>query len=94
MGKYKRLVVGTAWKANDKARTPSIKFNLAYHGGTLTLKDGQYLNIESKQFQLASLDEAVKAGRLTEENANKARERANKIPDSALGEVILLVPKD
>jgi len=59
-------------------------------GGTLTVSDGQILSVESKSYQLKSLEAAVSAGKLSEENAEKARERISKIPDYVLGELVLV----
>lgn len=76
MAKYKRSVIGSVVKSKEAGKPDYIKVN-----GAHVLKDGQYLNLESKTFQLASLEEAIKAGKLSGDMANSARERINKIPD-------------
>ncbi len=43
-----------------------------------------YVNVESKAQQLESLDNAVRDGRMSPENAEKAKERVSKIPDFVL----------
>jgi hypothetical protein len=88
--KAKRTVVGSVIKSNDKSRPNYIKFNLRNSGGVLTLKDGQTLSVESKNYQLESLEKAVSAGKLSEEIGEKIRTRIEKIPDFVLGEVILI----
>ena len=76
MAKYKRAVVGSVVKSKEAGKPDYIKVN-----GNHVLKDGQYLNLESKQFQLSSLEEAVKNGKLSGDAAQAARERINKIPE-------------
>lgn len=76
MAKYKRTVIGSVVKNKEAGKPDYIKVN-----GAHVLKDGQFLNLETKAAQLASLDEAVKAGKLSGEVAESARERINKIPD-------------
>lgn len=93
MAKYKRTTVGSVIKSNDKAKPPYIKFNLRNTNGTLTLTDGQTLSVESKQFQLESLEGAVSKGKLSTEISEKIKERINKIPDFVIGELVL-VSKD
>ena len=56
----------------------------------VSLKQGDIIRVENKKFQLASLEGAVQAGKLSEEQAEKARERINKIPDFVLAELIVL----
>lgn len=76
MAKYKRTVVGSVVKSKEAGKPDYIKVN-----GTHVLTDGQYLNLESKANQLASLEEALKNGKLSGEAADQARERINKIPE-------------
>jgi hypothetical protein len=90
MAKMKRLTVGSVIKSKDPAKSNYLKFNLGLKGGSMTVKDGQTLSVESKAYQLKSLEAAVQAGKLSEENAAKARARIEKIPDFVLGEIILL----
>lgn len=88
--KYSRTTVGSVNKSQDPTKSNYIKFYLKNTGGTLTVNDGQTLSVESKSFQLKSLEAAVAAGKLSEENASKARERIEKIPEYVLGELILV----
>lgn len=76
MAKYRRTVIGSVVKNKEAGKPDYIKVN-----GAHVLKDGQFLNLESKATQLASLDDAVKAGKLSGDVAEAARERINKIPD-------------
>lgn len=94
--KYRRQTIGSVIKSQDPTKSNYIKLyikNGDKSSGSVTLTDGQTLSVESKAFQLKSLESAVAAGKLSEENAEKARERIEKIPDYCLGEVIL-VSKD
>jgi len=88
--KYKRTNIGSVIKSQDPTRSNYIKLNLRNTGGTITLTDGQTLSVESKAYQLKSLESAVSSGKLSEENASKARERIEKIPEFVLGEIILV----
>lgn len=54
----------------------------------VVLTPGTYLNLESKASQLASLGNAITSGRISEENAEKVRERLNKIPDFVRFEIV------
>lgn len=74
--KYSRTVVGSIVKSKDTKKPDYIQVN-----GTHVLKDKQYLNLESKAYQLASLDQAEKAGKIPADKAAAARERINKIPE-------------
>lgn len=89
MAKFKRLTVGSVIKSNDPEKSNYIKMN-----ADVSLKKGQFLSVESKKFQLSSLEKAMKAGVLSEEYAKKQIDRANKIPDFVLGDIILLVPNE
>lgn len=47
----------------------------------ITLKKGDFLNLESKKSRLASLEKAVENGKLSEEVAGKIREGIEKTPE-------------
>jgi len=85
MAKMKREVVGSFLKAKDDGKAPYIKFKT-----DVTFTNGSMVRVENKKFQLASLESAVSAGKLTGEIAEKAKERINKIPDFVLGELVIL----
>jgi len=96
MAKYSRKTVGSVCKNKDTAKPDYITLR----GGTAEVlakalmkldKDNNLnLNLESKKFQLESLEQAVSAGKLSGENAEKARERINKIPDWVRFEIVLV----
>lgn len=89
--KSKRTLVGSVIKSNDPSKPNYIKVNLRnVPGGVLTLKDGQTLSVESKKFQMDSLEKAVSAGKLSGEVGEKIRSRIEKIPDFVLGEIIMI----
>lgn len=81
---YKRLNVGSICKRKD-GNGKHIKIS-----NDVTLKKGDYLNVESKAEQLASLNEAAANGKISEANAEKARERLEKMPDWVVAEVYQL----
>ena len=84
-----RQKLGQVYKSKDPLKSNYIKIDLKGKD-SVTLKHGQYIQVESKAYQLASLGRAVEAGRLTGEQADQASERINKMPDFVLGELILL----
>lgn len=80
MAKWKREVIAQVQK-NDKGGS-YIKVKQ-----DVTLKKGENLSVESKAEQLAGIDKAVADGKMSEEIAEKVRERINKIPDFVLREI-------
>lgn len=84
MVKMKRKVIGSVVKGKE-GKNDYIKVR-----GTHVLKDGQFLNLESKATQLKRLDEAVAAKKLTPDLAATIKARINKIPDFVRFEVITL----
>lgn len=83
MAKYKRTVVGSVIASKKDDKSFYIKVN-----GDHVLKSGQYLNLETKAGQLASLESAVAAGKLTGDAEKGARERISKIPDFVKFQVV------
>jgi hypothetical protein len=83
MAKWKRTVIGSIVKNKDPKKGDYIKVN-----GAHVLTDGQYLNLESKAAQLASLKEAIAEGKISGDNAKAAEERINKIPDFVRFQVV------
>lgn len=81
MAGKRRVVIGEVQKTKDGTGT-YIKIKK-----DTVLKQGQYLNVESKKKQLENLEAAVQNGKISAENAAKARERINKIQDFVLFEV-------
>lgn len=74
MAKKRRMVVGSVLK-NSKTGNFYIKVN-----GDHQLHDKQFLNLDNRKTQLQSLENAVSEGKLSEDIAEKARERINKVP--------------
>jgi hypothetical protein len=83
-----RLKIGSVFKSKDPTKSNYIKIDI-FNTDSIVLKNGEYINVESKAYQLASLARAVGAGVITEDNAEKARARIEKMPDFVLGELIL-----
>ena len=99
MAKYNRKTVGTVLKSKDSGKGDYIKLD-SYHKESLLKavagmedKKGLCLSLESKASQLKSLNEAETSGKISGENAAKARERIEKIPDFVRFEIILLEEK-
>lgn len=84
-----RQKIGSVYKSQDPNKSNYIKVDLM-NKDSITLKHGEYVQVESKAYQLKSLQAAIEAGRMTEENGEKARARIEKMPDFVLGELILV----
>lgn len=82
----KRINLGSLVNNKDPSKPRYIKVNIKE---AVTLNPGDYIRFETKQQQLASLDEALEAGRLDEATVEKMKARAEKIPDFVLAEAIL-----
>jgi len=54
----------------------------------VVLKKGDYLNLETKDEQIKSVNKAKENGKLDEEMTNKILERLNKIPDFVRFEIV------
>jgi hypothetical protein len=83
MAKAKRSVVGSVCKSKDSGKPDYIKVR-----DDLSLRKGQILRLESKKYQLDSLQNAVTAGKLSSELGEKIRERIEKIPDWVRFEIV------
>lgn len=83
--KYKRRVVGSVCKSKTDGQPDYIKIR-----EDLVLKKDQTLRLESKKFQLSSLDSVVAAGKLSPDVADGIRERIEKIPDFVRFEIVAL----
>lgn len=82
----RRVKVGSVLKAKDGSTYIKIYKD---H----TLKDGQTLSVESKKKQLDSLQSALEKNIISEENAEKARERIEKIPEYVISEITYYAEK-
>lgn len=70
-------------KSEDKQRFPdvpefSLKIDLPPGQESITLKNGQYINLENKAFKIASLE--ANRDKMSEEVYEKAKERIEKMP--------------
>jgi len=83
MAKAKRSVVGSVCKSKDLGKPDYIKVR-----DDMSLRKGQILRLESKKYQLDSLQNAVTAGKLSSELGEKIRERIEKIPDWVRFEIV------
>lgn len=86
----KRVKLGQVYKSKDATKSNYIQIDPQLKQ-PVTLNPGQYIQVESKGYQLASLARAAEKGLISEENAEKAKDRIEKIPEFVLGELILLI---
>lgn len=98
MAKYSRRCVGSVLKDKKDASKSYVQLRKDSQEQLLKAvagmgEKGLSLNLESKAQQLANLDAAEAAGKISGENATKARERITKIPDWVRFEIILLEEK-
>jgi hypothetical protein len=89
MSKPKRLTIGSVYRSKDPTKSNYIQVRKDLKE-PIVLSAGDFIQVESKKFQLESLAAAVAAGRLSEEIATKARERIEKIPEYVLGELVVV----
>lgn len=83
--KLKRVKVG----AIVKGREGKPDYLKVY--GDHVIKDGQYLNLESKAQQLANLEQALANKKLSADVVEAMKAKVNKIPDFVRFEVVTLV---
>lgn len=83
-----RREIGNVCKNKDPSKANYIQIRKDLKE-PIVLQAGDFLGVESKAFQLKSLEGAIAAGKISGEAAEKARERINKIADWVLGSVIL-----
>jgi hypothetical protein len=86
MAKLTRKNIGSLLKSKDPTKPNYIK--IGQNG--INLPAGATIRAESQKFQLASIDAAEKSGKLTGENLKKARDRAEKIPEFVIAELVVL----
>jgi hypothetical protein len=97
MAKYKRVTVGSICKAKEDNRPDYFKVRgdtreqFAQALLRMDPEKGGSLKLESRKYQLANLELAVKDGKLSGEVATKVKERIEKIPEYVRCEVILLL---
>jgi hypothetical protein len=87
--KYKRTTIGSVIKSKDPTKANYIQIDKRLTA-PVVLQAGQTVQVQSKKFQLESLDRAEVEGKLSGEMLANLRERANNIPDFVLGELVLL----
>lgn len=73
-------------KSEDKQKYAGVKEFSIKIDEDITLKAGEYLNLENKAFKLASLE--ANKGKMSEEVYTKAHERIEKMPDFVFFEII------
>lgn len=73
--KSKRRVVGSVYKGSD-GKPDYIKMSQ-----DVSLREGQYVNLESKASQIAGITKAAAEGKLSQDLATDLLAKAEKIPD-------------
>lgn len=92
----KRLKVGSVVKSKEKGKPDYIQMTgkqaqlLAKHLSQFEDNDKVFINLESKESQIASLEAAMESGKLDAEYAKKQIGFAENIPDFVRFELIVL----
>jgi hypothetical protein len=86
MAKLTRKNIGSLYKSKDPTKPNYIKIGK----DGLNLAPGAIIRAESQKFQLASIQAAEDSGKLSGENLQKARDRAEKIPEFVIAELVVL----
>lgn len=73
---YSRKRIGQILKSKNPGEIDYIKID-----EDITLKKGDFLSLENKASQLASIQKGIESGKLSEDLAAKLTEQAEKIPD-------------
>jgi len=81
---WKRIKIGDVCKNKNKPGT-HLKVYKDH-----VLKDGQYINFESKKEKLAGIEAARESGKITEEHYQKSLSIIEKMPDFVLFEAYIL----
>lgn len=92
MAKSKRTVVGDVVAPKEGSLTKSryIKVNLPPSVESVTLKNGDYIQLETASEQRESAQKALEAGKLSEEVVGKINARLDKRPDFVKAQAILV----
>lgn len=79
-----RIVVGKVCKSKEAGKPDYIKIDQ-----DVTFVKGDFINLESKASRQKSLQEAIEAGRIGGENAEKAQASIDKMPDWIRFEMVI-----
>lgn len=79
--------MGSLYKSKEPTSNDYVKIYLP-EGETLTLKNGDVLQFETKKSKVEGINRAVAAGKLKPESAQVMLEYANKLPDYVRGELV------
>lgn len=79
MAKTRRVYFGKILKGGEKDGKKKPDFMAI--DKDIQLKEGEFVNLESKELRLQELQESVEAGRLTQEKADDFAEKARKQSD-------------
>jgi hypothetical protein len=95
MAKTKRVRLGSVVRGQD-GKPDYIKVHIKDKEGkpsNYVLRDGQYLNLESKAKQQADLEFLVKNEKIDEKTAKYLKEKIEKIPEFVRFEVVAVEDK-
>lgn len=88
MAKYKRTNVGSVVKGKD-GKPDYIKISR-----DVVLKQGDYLNLESKALQTKNVEDAVASGRMSAETAESIMSKVNEIPEFVRFQIVKIEKQD
>ena len=86
---WKRTTIGSILKSKDSSKPNYIKVNL-YKQESVTLKNGQTLQVLSKKQKLQDVARLRNEGKLEESVLDKMEEQANRMPDFVMAEIVLV----
>jgi len=89
MSKWKRTVVGSVLAQKDDKKKFYIKFKQ-----DVNIKAGDFINLESKQNQIDSIQKAFDEGKVSEDVLESALERIEKMPDFVKFDLVKLEKLD
>lgn len=89
MGKYSRKNVGSIYKSKLQDQSDYLVFRIP-EGEELTFRNGDKLQVETKDFRLKNIEQGVANGRLSEDVALALKEKAEKTPEFVRAELVLL----
>lgn len=87
--RLKRVVIGSVLKGNgEDLSKPTMYIKIKKD---VSFNEGQTISVETKKYRLASLENAVANGKLSEEKADEIRASIEKTPDFVVGDLVQLV---
>lgn len=88
-GKYSRRTVGTVYVSKIDGQSDYLQFKLP-EGESLTFRNGDKLQVETKSYRLSNIKNSLREGRLSPEVADKLLQNTEKMPEFVRAEVVQL----